>query len=209
MQGVFFNCFLSAVVAVLSSVGTVWYLSAHSSDASGESEPIAETLKARRIEVDSLIVNNDLLLVDSETNMPTIEMKGGSLFVQNDVFSERVGTYRVLAQKVQATPDDPLDMRSPVFGELTFTDDGGACLALTSQREGHVVTLGFDRAEKGCILSKNNDDESMVAQAVFLKPSIKDAETTAQATKPSTSDSTSVEGTVETVAEAEANSVVK
>lgn len=173
MQGVFFNCLLSAVVGVVSSVGTVWYLSAHSENAkSADSKnATAETLKAKLIEVDSLIVNNDVLLIDPETNSPTIELKDGSLYVQKDVYAERVGAFRILGQKLQATPDDPLDMKSQAFGEICFTDDGGACIGLKSPRESHSITIGFDKNEKGCILSKNNDDNSFVAQAVFLKPS--------------------------------------
>ena len=82
---------------------------------------------------------------------------------------------------MQTTPDNPLDLNSPVFGEIAINEDGGAYLALLSPRESHSVTIGFDKNEKGCVLSKNNDDKSMVAQAIFLRPSASDAETPATA----------------------------
>lgn len=175
MPNALFHCLLSAVVAVISSVATVWYLSANEEPAPSAETQASDTIKAKKIEVGSLVVNNDILLVDPKTNAPSIEIKDGSLYVQKDVYAERVGAFRVLSQKLQTTPDNPLNMKSGVFGEIAFTEDGGATFALKSPRESHSLTIGFDKNEKGCILSKNNDDQSMVAQAVFLKPSAADA----------------------------------
>ncbi|MBP5621705.1 MAG: hypothetical protein J6X44_06795 [Thermoguttaceae bacterium] len=177
MQGTFFNCFISAIVGAISAAGTTWYLAEHA--APSENAPVnvvgANQNRFKELVVDSLVVNDSVLLVDPETQTATLEIKDGSLFAQKGLYAEKVGAMRVLAQKLQSTPEDPVDMTSPVFGELAINEDGGAYLALLSPRESHAVTLGFDKNEKGCVLSKNNDDNSMIAQAVFLKPSASDA----------------------------------
>ena len=164
MQGTFFNCFISAIVGAISAAGTTWYLAEHA--APSENAPINvggdPQNRFKELVVDSLVVNDSVLLVDPETQTATLEIKDGSLFAQKGLYAEKVGAMRVLAQKLQSTPEDP-------------NEDGGAYLALLSPRESHAVTLGFDKNEKGCVLSKNNDDNSMIAQAVFLKPSASDA----------------------------------
>ncbi len=177
MQNALFNCLLSAIVAVASSIGTVWYLSSQNPEAN-DPDAASAVVKTRTLEADSIVVKKELLLVDPETNTPTIELSSGALYVQKDVYADRIGAYRVLAQKLQTTPDDPLDMKSGVFGELSYTEDGGASFALKSPRESHSITIGFDKSEKGCILSKNNDDQAIAAQAVFLRPSASDAVST-------------------------------
>lgn len=176
MQGTFVNCLLSAIVGVIAAAGTTWYLAEHSAPEENAPANLVESEQAavkevKELVVDSLIVNDSILLVDPETQTATLEIKDGSLFAQNGLYAEKVGAMRVLAQKLQSTPEDPVDMSSPVFGELAINEDGGAYLALLSPRESHAVTFGFDRNEKGCVLSKNNDDDSLIAQAVFLRPS--------------------------------------
>ncbi len=177
MQGTFFNCFISAIVGAISAAGTSWYLAEHAAPTENAPAGVvaADQNRFKELVVDSLIVNDSVLLVDPETQTATLEIKDGSLFAQRGLYAEKVGAMRVLAQKLQSTPEDPVDMTSPVFGELAINEDGGAYLALLSPRESHAVTLGFDKNEKGCVLSKNNDDNSMVAQAVFLKPSASEA----------------------------------
>ncbi len=175
MQGTFFNCFISAIVGALSAVGTAWYLEDHSATTQNVPVNVGDQNRFKELVVDSLVVNDSVLLVDPKTQTATLEIKDGSLFAQKGLYAEKIGAMRVLAQKLQSTPDDPIDMTSPVFGELAINEDGGAYLALLSPRESHALTLGFDKNEKGCVLSKNNDDDSMVAQAVFLKPSAVDA----------------------------------
>ncbi len=179
MSGSFFNCFISAVVGAASAVGTVWYLS-DNSEPNGI-EPSSDAISARRLEVDSLVVRDSLLLIDKTSSEPTLELREGSLFAQKGVYAEQIGAFRLLGQKIQATPDDPLDANSPVFGELAINEDGGAYVALLSPRESHSVTVGFDKNEKGCILSQNNEDMSMVAQAIFLRPDASDAASSSKA----------------------------
>ena len=173
MPGSFFNCFISAVVGAASAVGTVWYLSDNSETNGLETN--SDVISARRLEVDSLVVRDSLLLVDKTSSEPTLELREGSLFAQKGVYAEQIGAFRLLGQKIQTTPDDPLDANSPVFGELATNEDGGAYVALLSPRESHSVTVGFDKNEKGCILSQNNEDMSLVAQAIFLRPDASDA----------------------------------
>ena len=164
--------FISAVVGALSAVGTVWFLHANGADAGSVPPPAADApAKFDRLEVDALRINEVLFVADPETNEPTIELRGGSIFAQENVFAEQIGAFRVLGQKLQATPDDPLNAQSPVFAELATNQDGGAYLALLSPRETHSVTIGFDKTEKGCLVSQNNEDSSMIAQAIFVKPS--------------------------------------
>ncbi len=167
---------ISAFVGAVSAVGTVWFLNANAPDAaSTPPAPADAPVKFDRLEVDALRINEVLFVADPETNEPTIELRGGSISAQENVFAEQIGAFRVLGQKLQATPDDPLNAQSPVFAELATNQDGGAYLALLSPRETHSVTIGFDKTEKGCLVSQNNEDSSMIAQAIFVKPTADDA----------------------------------
>ncbi|MBR2005990.1 MAG: hypothetical protein IJ991_17645 [Thermoguttaceae bacterium] len=162
---------ISAFVGAVSAVGTVWFLNANGPDA--QSFPTASEnapVKFDRLEVDALRVNEVLFVVDPKTNEPSIELRNGSISAQQNVFAEQIGAFRVLGRKVQATPDDPLNAQSPVFAELATNQDGGAYLALLSPQESHSLTIGFDKTEKGCLVSQNNVDSSMIAQAIFVKP---------------------------------------
>jgi len=162
---------ISAFVGAVSAVGTVWFLNANGPDA--QSLPTASEnapVKFDRLEVDALRVNEVLFVVDPKTNEPSIELRNGSISAQQNVFAEQIGAFRVLGRKVQATPDDPLNAQSPVFAELATNQDGGAYLALLSPQESHSLTIGFDKTEKGCLVSQNNVDSSMIAQAIFVKP---------------------------------------
>ncbi|MBQ8362714.1 MAG: hypothetical protein IJX36_02150 [Thermoguttaceae bacterium] len=162
---------ISAFVGAVSAVGTVWFLNANGPDA--QSPPTASEnapVKFDRLEVDALRVNEVLFVADPQTNEPSIELRDGSISARQNVFAEQIGAFRVLGRKVQATPDDPLNAQSPVFAELATNQDGGAYLALLSPQETHSVTIGFDKTEKGCLVSQNNVDSSMIAQAIFVKP---------------------------------------
>ncbi|MBR4834880.1 MAG: hypothetical protein IKU86_11200, partial [Thermoguttaceae bacterium] len=162
---------ISAFVGAVSAVGTVWFLDANAPDAASTPPASVDApAKFERLEVDALRVNEVLFVADPETNEPTIELRGGSISAQENVFAEQIGAFRVLGQKLQATPDDPLNSQSPVFAELATNQDGGAYLALLSPQETHSVTIGFDKTEKGCLVSQNNEDSSMIAQAIFVKP---------------------------------------
>ncbi len=161
---------ISAFVGALSAVGTVWFLNANAPDASTPPASDGAPVKFERLEVDALRVNGLLSVVDPQTKETTIELKDGSVFAKNNVFTESVGAFRVLGRKLQVTPNDPLDAQSPVFAELATNQDGGAYLALLSPQETHSITVGFDKTEKGCLVSQNTEDTSMVAQAIFPKP---------------------------------------
>lgn len=173
---------ISAFVGAVSAVGTVWFLNANGPDA--QSPPTASEnapVKFDRLEVDALRVNEVLFVVDPQTNEPSIELRDGSISARQNVFAEQIGAFRVLGRKLQATPDDPLNAQSPVFAELATNQDGGAYLALLSPQETHSVTIGFDKTEKGCLVSQNNVDSSMIAQAIFVKPTADGVATQAEA----------------------------
>ncbi|MBR4977153.1 MAG: hypothetical protein IKY61_08850 [Thermoguttaceae bacterium] len=179
---------ISAFVGAVSAVGTVWFLNANAPDAVPNApESGAAPVKFDRLEVDALRVNDVLFVVDPETKEPTIKLSGGSISAQNNVSAEQIGAFRVLGQKLQATPDDPLNAQSPVFAELATNQDGGAYLALLSPQETHSITVGFDKTEKGCLVSQNNEDSSMIAQAIFPKP------TADQAAAPASQDAATLE----------------
>lgn len=186
---------ISAFVGAVSAVGTVWFLNAHAPDAASSApESGAAPVKFDRLEVDALRVNEVLFVADPETKEPTIKLSDGSISAQDGVFAEQIGAFRVLGQKLQATPDDPLNAQSPVFAELATNQDGGAYLALLSPRETHSVTIGFDKTEKGCLVSQNNEDSSMIAQAIFVKP------TAEGAAPPATQEGAPVEGPLDVAA---------
>lgn len=161
---------ISAFVGAISAVGTVWFLNANAPDAAISPASDGAPVKFERLEVDALRVNEVLFVADPETKEPTIKLSDGSISASKSVFSEHIGAFRVLGQKLQATPDDPLNAQSPVFAELATNQDGGAYLALLSPQETHSITVGFDKTEKGCLVSQNNEDLAMVAQAIFPKP---------------------------------------
>lgn len=169
MSGLFLNVAISAFVGALASVGTVWYLSANSNENHLAASENAAT-KIKKLETETLVVNDSLLFVDPETQEPLVEIRDGKIFAQRGIYAEHLGAWRVTAQKLQTTPEDPLSPKSAIFGELAVTDDGGGYLALMSPKESHSVTIGFDRNEKGCVVSQNNEDHSVAAQAVFFKP---------------------------------------
>ena len=169
---------ISAFVGAVSAVGTVWFLNANAPDAASVPSAPGAPAKFERLEVDALRVNEVLFVVDPQTKEPTIELRDGSISAQNHVFAEHIGAFRLLGRKLQATPDDPLNAQSSVFAELATNQDGGAYLALLSPQESHSITIGFDKTEKGCLVSQNNVDSSMIAQAIFVKPTADDAATT-------------------------------
>ena len=184
MQGSFSNILISAVVGCLSAVGTSWYLSANPQTPSGGPAPAPAASgtaqapvpePADKLDVTELVVRGSVLLVDPETNEATLEIKNGSIFAKQGIYAKRVGAYRVSSQKLIATPDNPLAPDCAVYGQLAVDQYGGAFMELLSPRESHSITFGFDLNEKGCVVSRNNDDASLVAQAIFPKPRAEDA----------------------------------
>ncbi|MGI6400787.1 MAG: hypothetical protein ACOX0A_01510 [Thermoguttaceae bacterium] len=187
MSGSFLNTVVSAIVGALAAVGTGWYLSAHSDGTnSADPEGGAAVRKIKNLEVDSLVVRNSLRLVSPDTNESLVEIRDGKVFVQKGVYAEHMGAWRMTAQKLQTTPEDPIDPDSAVFGELAINEDGGGYLAILSPQETHSLTIGFDQTERGGVVSQNNEERTTVAQAVFLKPTGVAANlTNATATRPS------------------------
>lgn len=212
MQGSFSNILISAVVGCLSAVGTSWYLSANPQTPAGGtapapaasgSAPAPSAAPADKLDVTELVVRGSVLLVDPQTNEATLEIKNGSIFAKRGIYAERVGAYRVLSQNLIATPDNPLDPKCAVYGQLSVDQYGGAFMELLSPRESHSITFGFDRNEKGCVVSRNNDDASLVAQAIFPKPRAEDADAKDSGAAPTDpAEQTAASGTVETAAAA-------
>ncbi|MBQ6828988.1 MAG: hypothetical protein IJO46_13345, partial [Thermoguttaceae bacterium] len=147
---------ISAFVGAVSAVGTVWFLNANAPDAPLNDAPSTSApAKFDRLEVDELRITKALVVVDPQTQESTIKLSDGSISAQNKIFAEDIGAFRVFAKKLQATPDDPLNAQSPIFAELATNQDGGAYLALLSPQETHSITIGFDKTEKGCLVSQN------------------------------------------------------
>ncbi|MDO5310262.1 MAG: hypothetical protein Q4G03_12335 [Planctomycetia bacterium] len=168
MASNFLNSAFSVLLGVVSAVGTTWYLQSGQNAIQDDAE--GETVKIKRLEVETLEVTDNLALVNPNTNEATLEIRDGSIYAQNALYADRVGAYQLMGQKVQTTPDDPTSDQAGAFAELGVSAQGGAYLALLSPHEKHSVTLGFDKNEKGFLASKNNNDQSMVAQAVFDCP---------------------------------------
>ncbi len=170
MQSGFLNCLVSAFIGAVASIAVSWYMSANASNLPNGEDAIAQTVKARRIEAESLVVGRSILLVDPETKEPLLEIRDGSVFAQNALYADRVGAYTVRSQKLQTTADDPINPNARPTGELAVDAEGGAYLDLVGPQRSHSVTIGFDASDKGFVVSQNNNDKSRVAQAVFQRP---------------------------------------
>ncbi|MBQ9371142.1 MAG: hypothetical protein IJU03_03025 [Thermoguttaceae bacterium] len=172
MQG-FLNCAVSAIVGAVAAIGASWFISASDAQRERDGDVERQVVKAKRIEVESLVVGDSILLVSRERMEPTLEIRDGAVYAQQGVYADLVASNRMLAQKFQTTPDEPLSPDADVSGEIAVDQEGGAYLALLSPGKSHALTIGFDANERGGIVSQNNKDNSRVAQAVFVKPSLK------------------------------------
>lgn len=184
------NIFISAVVGCLSAVGTLW-LFGDPKQVPGESEPAQVKVPERLedLEVERLKVTGGIWVCHSETGEPLIELKDGVVLAKNEVLSRFVGGMEMVGRKLQITTGDPSAADPPIFCELGASDGSqGAYIALLSPKGTHSVNIGFDRNETGFIVSRNNEDSAMTAQAVLPLPK-KDAdpapaEVPAEAAKP-------------------------
>ena len=172
MRG-FLNCAVSAIVGAVAAIGASWFISASDAQRERDGDVERQVVKAKRIEVESLVVGDSILLVSRERMEPTLEIRDGAVYAQQGVYADLVASNRMLAQKFQTTPDEPLSPDADVSGEIAVDQEGGAYLALLSPGKSHALTIGFDANERGGIVSQNNKDNSRVAQAVFVKPSLK------------------------------------
>ena len=157
MQGTFVNCLLSAIVGVIAAAGTTWYLAEHSAPEENAPTNLVESEQAavkevKELVVDSLIVNDSILLVDPETQTATLEIKDGSLFAKM-VYTPKKSARCSAGESCSPLQKTPSICRVRLW-ELAINEDSGAYLALLSPRESHAVTFGFDRNEKGCVLEK-------------------------------------------------------
>lgn len=170
------NSLIAAFVACVVSVGMIWFLQDQPvhypmvQDHRAESN--ATSTRLGHIEADTIKVHQSITIVDS-AGVPLIELKEGNLFVRNDLYTSRIGTEEIMSKKIQITPGDPKSKDAPVFCEMsTQKDEGGAYFALLSPHGTHSVNIGFDKNETGFIISQNNKDESLVAQAILPIPSV-------------------------------------
>ncbi|MDO5581650.1 MAG: hypothetical protein Q4G69_11015 [Planctomycetia bacterium] len=169
------NSLIAAFVACVVSVGMIWFLQDQPQD-----YPIVQDNRAGsagsasnlgHIEAESIKVHQSITIVDSKGD-PLIELKNGNLYVRNDICTSRIGSEEIMSKKIQITPGDPNAKDAPVFCEMsTQKEDGGAYFALLSPRGSHSVNIGFDKNETGFIISQNNKDDSLVAQAILPIPS--------------------------------------
>lgn len=165
-----FNGLIAALFGAISGIGSVWYLSdtpsgSPQNGAQGDSPAAFDTLEVR-----NLTVTDGILVNDSQSGEPLIELRDGVVLAKRQVLSNHLGGFCVMGQRIQVTTDDPSSASSPVRAELATDDKGGACLALESPAGTHSMNIGFDREETGFIISKNNSDSMMVAQAILPLP---------------------------------------
>lgn len=167
---------ISATVGASAALGGVWLLqdpgaSVGKTDAE---KPAAEKMAIEHfdeLEVERLKVTGGIWVCHSETGEPLIELKDGVVLAKSEVLSRYVGGMEIVGRKLQITTGDPSAADPPIFCELGAGDGGqGAYIALLSPKGTHSVNVGFDKNETGFVVSRNNDDTSMTAQAVLPIP---------------------------------------
>ena len=167
---------ISATVGASAAGGGVWLLqdpgaSVGKTDAE---KPAAEKMAIEHfdeLEVERLKVTGGIWVCHSETGEPLIELKDGVVLAKSEVLSRYVGGMEIVGRKLQITTGDPSAADPPIFCELGAGDGGqGAYIALLSPKGTHSVNVGFDKNETGFVVSRNNDDTSMTAQAVLPIP---------------------------------------
>ena len=84
MSGFIWNTLVSAIVGVVSAVGTVWFLSAKAEGGSLAASENAQA-KVKRLEADSLVVADSLTLVDPYTRETLVEIRNGEIFAPRGV----------------------------------------------------------------------------------------------------------------------------
>lgn len=179
------NSFISAIFGGLAAVATIWYLGVPESAAPtpGETENVGgmeSTDGAPRhgkfdeLETARLKVTDCVMVCDAESGEPMIELRAGSILAKRKIVADSFGGNLITGRKVQITPGDPSRDDSPIFSELATNDEGGAYFALLSPKGTHSVNMGFDKKETGFIISQNNQDSAMVAQAILPLPNKND-----------------------------------
>ena len=100
MQG-FLNCAVSAIVGAVAAIGASWFISASDAQRERDGDVERQVVKAKRIEVESLVVGDSILLVSRERMEPTLEIRDGAVYAQQGVYADLVASNRMLAQKFQ------------------------------------------------------------------------------------------------------------
>ncbi|MBO7726476.1 MAG: hypothetical protein J6S40_08425 [Thermoguttaceae bacterium] len=172
MNGTFKNIVISALAGGAAALGVLHW--------KGElapkpvEPPAAEQAAATQFEelqVDRLKVTGGIWVCHSETGEPLIELKDGVILAKNEVLSRYVGGLEMVGRKLQITTGDPSTDDPPIFCEIGAGDGGqGAYIAMLSPKGTHSVNVGFDKNETGFVVSRNNDDAAMTAQAVMPIP---------------------------------------
>ena len=174
------NSLISATFGALAAVAVVWYL--------GVAEPVTpengtplpaapldegsvKNGKFDELETARLKVTDCVMVCDSVTGEPMIELRAGSILAKKKIVADSFGGNLITGRKVQITPGDPSQTEPPIFSELATNDEGGAYFALLSPKGTHSINMGFDKKETGFIISQNNLDSAMVAQAILPLPS--------------------------------------
>ena len=179
------NSFISAIFGGLAATATVWYLGAPGSNTPAPDDvENAERLESAddaprhgkfdELETARLKVTDCVMVCDTETGEPMIELRAGSILAKKKIVADSFGGNLITGRKMQITPGDPSRDDSPIFSELATNEEGGAYFALLSPKGTHSVNMGFDKKETGFIISQNNQDSAMVAQAILPLPNKND-----------------------------------
>lgn len=175
------NAFLSVIFGGVSAIGAVWFLyEPPTSGAAAVTEPLREAAvfpkQIDELEIGRLKVTEGIMVHHSESGEPLIELKDGVVLAKKEIISNYIGGMDLVGRKIQVTSGDPSVPDPPVFCELATNEgDGGAYLAILSPKGTHSVNIGFDKNETGFIISRNNEDSSMAAQAILPLPNKGDA----------------------------------
>lgn len=169
------NSIIASIVGCISAIGMVWYLTekpaAFTVTVNEKATPSQERDR-HEITADIIHINDTLKVVDNKGDV-LLEYKNGAFFMKKEVVTDNIFSNVITSNKVKITNGDLLNKESPVFGEIAALDSGGAYMALLSPRGTHSMNIGFDKKETGFILSQNNEDNSIVAQAIMPKPNTK------------------------------------
>ena len=166
------NILISAVAGAAAAFGVLYWKGL---PAAPPAEPAAaeqaRTERFEELEVGRLKVTGGIWVCHSETGEPLIELKDGVILAKNEVLARYVGGLEMVGRKLQITTGDPSADDPPIFCEIGASDGGqGAYIAMLSPKGTHSVNVGFDRNETGFVVSRNNGDAAMTAQAVLPIP---------------------------------------
>ena len=172
------NILISAFAGAAAALGVLWWKGESPSPNAApapaepaESAKSAETARFEELLVDRLKVTGGIWVCHSETGEPLIELKDGVVLAKNEVLARYVGGLEMVGRKLQITTGDPSADDPPIFCEIGASDGGqGAYIAMLSPKGTHSLNVGFDKNETGFVVSRNNDDAAMTAQAVLPIP---------------------------------------